>query len=182
MGNTILGEKQFDLCVSSHSAINDKCKVGFRYFHPRNANLIVIDTPGFFTNEDDIEQSLRVAIDDGICAILLTLSLEFGLTNQEEKMIDFLKQRYGDKIFEYIIVVFTGLDKVQGDIRMLISGQCSSSLKKFLEQCGNRYVGIDNSATMENKDEFVSNLIELVMTLPSSSKDGMMIRQSRMIE
>ncbi len=26
LGNTILGEKQFDLCVSSHSAIGDKCK------------------------------------------------------------------------------------------------------------------------------------------------------------
>ncbi len=160
-----MGEKQFDLCVSSHSAISDKCKVGFRYFHQHHAKLIVIDTPGFFNNEKDIERSVRVAIGNGICAILLTLSLEFGLTNQEEKIIDILTNMYGDKIFQYIIIVFTGLDRIERDIQTLINEQCSSSLKAFLERCGNRYIAINNNANVNEKDEFVSHLIELIMKI-----------------
>ncbi|CAF3294391.1 unnamed protein product [Rotaria socialis] len=33
LGNTILGEKQFDVSVPCYSTIGDKCKVGFRYLH-----------------------------------------------------------------------------------------------------------------------------------------------------
>ncbi len=167
-----MGEKQFDLCVSSHSAITDKCKVGFRYFHRQHANLIVIDTPGFFNNEKDIERSVRVAIGNGTCAILLALSFEFGLTNQEEKMIDILRNMYGDKIFQYIIVVFTGLDNIEGDIQTFISEQCSSSLKNFLERCGNRYMAINNNTNVNEKNEFISNLIELIMQISSPTCNG----------
>ncbi len=90
------------------------------------------------TNAKDIEQSIRVAIGNGNCAILLALSLEFGLTNQEEKIIDILTDIYGDKIFQYMVIVFTGLDRIDADIQTFINEQCSSSLKKFLERCDNR--------------------------------------------
>ena len=123
LGNAILGEKQFDLSVSSHSAIGDRCKVGFRYSHQKKAKLIVIDTPGFSNNEQDVQQSIRVAISDGSCAILLVLSIEFGLTNQEEKMLDTLTNMNGERVFQHIIVVFTGLDKIQSDLQTFISEQ-----------------------------------------------------------
>lgn len=173
LGNTILGEKQFDLCVSSHSTIGDKCKVGFRYFHQQHAKLIVIDTPGFFRNENDIKQSIQVAFANGAYAILLTLSLEFGLTNQEEKILDMLTNIYGNKIYQYIIIVFTGLDRIDGDIQTFINEQCSSSLKQFLQRCGNRYIAIDNNANINEKNEFVSNLIELIMQIsPMICRNG----------
>ncbi|CAF1107198.1 unnamed protein product [Rotaria sordida] len=172
LGNTILGEKQFDLHVSSHSAVNDKCKVGFRHFYRQHANLIVIDTPGFFKNEKDIEGSVRLAVNNGICAVLLTLSIDFGLTNQEEKMIDTLTDMYGDKIFRHMIIVFTGLDKIDEDLSTFIDQQCSSTLKKFLERCGNRYIAIDNNANATDKDEFVSKLIDIIMAMSHSISHG----------
>ncbi|CAF3568158.1 unnamed protein product [Rotaria sordida] len=172
LGNTILGEKQFDLHVSSHSAVNDKCKVGFRHFYRQHANLIVIDTPGFFKNEKDIEGSVRLAVNNGICAVLLTLSIDFGLTNQEEKMIDTLTDMYGDKIFRHMIIVFTGLDKIDEDLSTFIDQQCSSTLKKFLERCGNRYIAIDNNANATDKDEFVSKLIDIIMAISHSISHG----------
>ena len=172
LGNAILGERQFDLSVSTHSAIGEKCKVGFRYFHPQKAKLIVIDTPGFFNNEDDVQQSVRVAFSDGSCAILLLLSIEFGLTNQEEKMLDTLTNMYGETISHHIIVVFTGLDKIEGELQTFISEQCSSSLKHFLARCGHRYMGIKNNYDQPNdKDEFVSNLIHVIDTMPRLSSN-----------
>ncbi|CAF2623870.1 unnamed protein product [Rotaria sp. Silwood2] len=167
-----VGEKQFDLHVSSHSAISDKCKVGFRHFYRQHADLIVIDTPGFFKNEKDIEEPVRLAINNGVCAVLLTLSIDFGLTNQEEKMIDTLTDMYGDKIFRHMIIVFTGLDKIDEDFSIFIDQQCSSSLKKFLERCFNRYIAIDNNANVTDKDEFISNLIDIVMRMSHSTSQG----------
>ena len=134
--------------------------MGFRFFHQQRAKLIVIYTPGFFNNEQDVQQSVRVAIP-------LVLSIEFGLTNQEEKILDTLTNMYGKLVFQHIIVVFTGLDKIQGDLQTFIREQCSSSLKQFLARCGHRYLGINSHNDHPNeKDQLASNLIDVIETMP----------------
>ncbi|CAF2223276.1 unnamed protein product [Rotaria magnacalcarata] len=161
LSNTILGKKQFDLSASCYSTIGDKCKVGLRYLHQQQTNLVVIATPGFIANENDIKRSIQIPIAKGAFAILLALSLELGLTNQEKKIIDTLTDIYGENIFQYIIIVFVCLDKIDGDLQTFIHQQYSFSSKAFFERCGNRFVDINNNANTEDKNTFVSNLINI---------------------
>ncbi len=87
-------------------------------------------------------------------------------------MIDRLAHIYSDKIFQHIIIVFTGLDKLDVDFQTFISEQCSSSLKNFLERCGHRYIGINNNDNKNDKDRFVSNLIDIIMKMLSTTHTG----------
>ncbi|CAF1224173.1 unnamed protein product [Rotaria magnacalcarata] len=151
----------FDLSASCYSTIGDKCKVGLRYLHQQQTNLVVIATPGFIANENDIKRSIQIPIAKGAFAILLALSLELGLTNQEKKIIDTLTDIYGENIFQYIIIVFVCLDKIDGDLQTFIHQQYSFSSKAFFERCGNRFVDINNNANTEDKNTFVSNLINI---------------------
>lgn len=107
LGNTILGEKQFDITISSHSAISDQCKVGFRHLPHENKNLIVIDTPGFENNEEEIERSIQVTISGESHVMLLILDVDRGLTNDEEKLIYWLQPMA--KLYFNILLLFSQL-------------------------------------------------------------------------
>lgn len=162
LGNTILGEKQFDITISSHSAISDQCKVGFRNLPEENKNLIVIDTPGFENNEEEIDRSIQVTISGESHVILLILDIDHGLTNEEEKLIDLLIRTYGKIVFQYFIIVFTGVDKTQQEIDDFICEQKTPALQSLLEQCENRYIGVNKKPSPDERQIFLSNLMKII--------------------
>ena len=172
LGNTILGEKQFDICVSSHSAISDQCKVGFRSFYETKKNLIVIDTPGFQSNEEEIDRSVQVTISGESHVLLLVLEIDRGLTEEEDKMINLLIKTYGKIVLKYFIVIFTGLDRAIEEIENFINQHKTSALKSLIEQCDHRYIGVNNRGSREDKDVFVANLMETISKMDIRNENG----------
>ena len=172
LGNMILGEKQFDICVSSHSAISDQCKVGFRSLHETKKNLIVIDTPGFQNNEEEIGRSVQVTISGESHVILLVLEIDRGLTEEEEKMINVLIKTYGKIVFKYFIVVFTGLDRMVEEIDNVIDHQTTSALKSLIEQCDHRYIGVNYRDKREDNDTFVAKLMKMISEMDIRRENG----------
>ena len=172
LGNLILGEKQFDICVSSHSAITDQCKVGFRSLHEARKNLLVIDTPGFQNNEEEIGRSVQVTISGESHVILLVLQIDRGLTDEEEKMINLLIKTYGKIVFKYFIVIFTGQDRMLEEIEHFVHQQTSSALKSLMEQCDHRYMGVSNKGNREANDAFVANLMKMISSMDIRNESG----------
>ena len=172
LGNTILGEKQFDICVSSHSAISDQCKVGFRCLPETKKNLIVIDTPGFQNNEEEIGRSVQVTISGESHVILLVLEIDRGLTDEEDKMINLLIKTYGKIVLKYFIIIFTGQDSMIEEVDHFINQQKTSALKSLVEKCEHRYMGVNNKGRRTDKDVFVANLMKVISKMDIRNENG----------
>ena len=159
--NRILGERQFDITISSHSEISNQCKVGFHNLSRENKNLIVIDTPGFETNQEVIERSIQVTITDKTHVLLLVLDLDPVVTIEEEKFIELLIQTYGKILFQYFIVVFTFIEQIQDEIDNPINERNIPVLKSLLEQCNIRYIAVNSNSNSEEKEIFLRKLMKI---------------------
>ena len=161
LDNRILGERQFDITISSHSAISNQCKVGFRNLYRENKNSIVIDTPEFETNQEVIERSIQLTITDKTHVLLLVLDLDQAVTIGEEKFIELLIRTYGKVLFQYFIIFFTFIEQIQDEIDNLINERNIPMLKSLLEQFNNRYIAVNNNCNSEEKEIFLRKLMKI---------------------
>ncbi|PIN11434.1 hypothetical protein CDL12_15973 [Handroanthus impetiginosus] len=139
--------------------------------------LNVIDTPGLFDYSDEPE-SIREEIvkcvnmaKDGIHAVLVVLSVRSRFTQEEGAVIKSFQEFFGNKISDYMIVVFTGSDDLEENGETLddyLGRHCPEPLKETLKMCGNRCVVFDNKTKDEYKKykqlrellSFVNNVVE----------------------
>ncbi|XP_061988606.1 immune-associated nucleotide-binding protein 9-like [Rosa rugosa] len=169
-GNSILGKKAFNAKRSS-SAVTTTTELKTAILRD-GQQINVIDTPGLFDNSaksdfigKEIVQSIKLA-KDGIHAVLVVLSTKTRLSEEEESAIRSLETLFGSKIFDYMIVVFTGGDELEENDLTLedyLGRDCPEPLKEILGLCGNRCVLFDNKTKDESKRvEQVQQLLSLV--------------------
>ncbi|KAM5574941.1 immune-associated nucleotide-binding protein 9-like [Rosa sericea] len=169
-GNSILGKKAFNSRRSS-SGVTTTTELKTAILGD-GQQINVIDTPGLFDNTaksdfigKEIVQCIKLA-KDGIHAVLVVLSTKTRLSKEEESAIRSLETLFGSKIFEYMIVVFTGGDELEENDDTLedyLGRDCPEPLKEILGLCGNRCVLFDNKAEDESKRvEQVQRLLSLV--------------------
>ncbi|RHN59512.1 putative P-loop containing nucleoside triphosphate hydrolase [Medicago truncatula] len=157
-GNSILGKKVFKSRASS-SGVTSSCEM--QTAELSDGHIInVIDTPGLFevsAGSEFIGKEIVKCIDfakDGIHAILVVLSVRSRFSEEEENALCSLQTLFGSKIFDYMIVVFTGGDVLENDGDTLddyLRGECPKSLKQILSLCGNRRVLFDNKTWDQKK-------------------------------
>ncbi|KAJ4800749.1 P-loop containing nucleoside triphosphate hydrolases superfamily protein [Rhynchospora pubera] len=155
-GNSILGRKAFkstltlDTCQMESTVLKDG----------RTVN--VIDTPGIFDWSDgsdeggkEIAKCLDLA-KDGIHAVILVFSVKSRFSEGEETMLERLQMLFGNRIVEYMILVFTGGDELEEDGKTF-----PEYLSRIIiEMCENRVVLFNNEAKNENvKDDQVQKLL-----------------------
>ncbi|KAK4727008.1 hypothetical protein R3W88_031925 [Solanum pinnatisectum] len=113
--------------------------------------LYVIDTPGFDFNAEsrlvvnEIGKCIDLA-DDGVHAFLFVLSVRTSFSKEEQAAIQYFKELFGTKISDYMIVVYTGGDKLEDNDSLNDHLDCShpEDLKEALKRCGYRQVLFDN--------------------------------------
>ncbi|KAL1213986.1 putative disease resistance protein [Cardamine amara subsp. amara] len=120
----------------------------------------VIDTPGLFDLlaspefiSNEILRCLTLA-EGGIHAVLLVFSAGKQISEEEEHIVSTLHLLFGSIIFDYLIVVFTGGDKLENDqviLEEFLRVSCPDFLKRVLEMCGNRMILFDNKTKDEGK-------------------------------
>jgi len=131
--------------------------------------LVIIDTPGFIdTNRSpeethtEINHSLAMT-EPGPHAFLLVL--EFGrFTDQEKNIPALLQSTFGTQAIEHTILVFTGFDKLLAEgtsVEEFING-ADTTLAQLVVQCKNRYVGINNQGSEEEKNKALSKLLGIM--------------------
>ncbi|KAL5982897.1 hypothetical protein ACLOJK_016976 [Asimina triloba] len=179
-GNSILGRKAFKSRPSS-SGVTSTCE-SQRAFLKDGRVVNVIDTPGLFDfslESDSIGKELLKCMNlakDGIHAILVVFSVRSRFSKEEEAALRSLQNFFGEKITDYMIVVFTGGDELEDNDEILedyLGRECPEPLQdgledtvgwyKVLQLCKNRKVLFDNKTKDASKQEVqVNELISLV--------------------
>ncbi|KAI3807083.1 hypothetical protein L1987_23005 [Smallanthus sonchifolius] len=138
--------------------------------------LVLVGKTGMFDSSVDpecIQKEIVRCIHmsrDGIHAVLLVFSICSRFSDEEHAVICGLVGLFGNKIYDYMIIVFTSGDELEAHEKSLddfLRG-CSEPLKEILRLCGDRYVLFDNRTKDETKKSsqvqqllsYVNNVLE----------------------
>lgn len=158
-GNSIVGRKVFQ-CRSGSSTVRGTCEL--QQVHIKDGRkLNVIDTPGLFdptVNQDVIGKEIAKCIDlakDGVHAVLFVLSVRNRYTPEEAAALEALQMLFGEKILNYMVVIFTGGDELEANEETLEDylREIPLDLQEILRKCNNRKVLFDNKTTSETVKE-----------------------------
>ncbi|KAK6784252.1 hypothetical protein RDI58_017706 [Solanum bulbocastanum] len=113
--------------------------------------LYVIDTPGFDFNAEsrlvvnETGKCIDLA-DDGVHVFLFVLSVRTSFSKEEQVAMQYFKKFFGTKISDYMIVAYTGVEKLEDIDSLNDQLDCShpEDLKEALKMCGYRQVLFDN--------------------------------------
>ncbi|XP_038682915.1 immune-associated nucleotide-binding protein 9-like isoform X2 [Tripterygium wilfordii] len=157
IGNTILGRKAFKSMARSSGVTSTW--------------LFDLSVGSEFVGEE-IVKCIDLA-KDGIHAVLVVFSVRTRFSQEEEAGLHSLETLFGSKIFDYMIVVFTGGDELEDNDETLedyLGRECPEPLKEILALCNNRRVLFDNKTKDElKKVEQLQQLLSLVNMVTSQT-------------
>lgn len=163
-GNTILGEKLFETS-SSGSSVTTKCSLESRIRFGKK--ILVVDTPGCFDTDqttDQIKQEVTKCVgitSPGPHAFILVVSVS-RITNEEIISVEKYFQWFGEKSYEYFIVLFTSRDRLDKE-KIKIDNHiqsCPPTLRLYIDRCGKRVVAFNNDL---QGDQQVKHLLSLIL-------------------
>ncbi|KAL8482459.1 hypothetical protein ACS0TY_028579 [Phlomoides rotata] len=170
-GNSIIGADVFD-SMPSTAGVTTTCQLQKTVLD--NAQILnVIDTPGLFDTSveseiirNEIAKCIKLA-KNRLHAVLVVLSARTRFSHEEVSVIESLKQFFGGKICDYMILVFAHGDALgKMSLADYLGRNCPEPLQKILETCGNRCVLFDNMTKDESKkSEQQKELLRLVETV-----------------
>ncbi|KAH9330391.1 hypothetical protein KI387_002499 [Taxus chinensis] len=149
-GNSILGRNAFK-SRSSSSAVTATCDLQQAVLNDGRI-INVVDTPGLFDPSVPTEflgKEIVKCIDlakEGVHGVLLVLSVRSRFSSEEVAALQSLEMLFGEKIVNYMVVVFTGGDELEDNEETLedyLDG-CPSELQALLNQCHMRMVLFNN--------------------------------------
>ncbi|KAL9432456.1 hypothetical protein AB3S75_027483 [Citrus x aurantiifolia] len=168
--NSILGRRAFKSRAGS-SGVTKTCEIQ-RTMLKDGQVVNVIDTPGLFDSSAGSEFVSKEIVKcigmakEGIHAVLVVFSVRNRFSEEEGAAIHSLESLFGKKIFDYMIVVFTGGDELEDNDETLedyLGRACPKPLKEILKLCDNRCVLFDNKTKdAAKRTEQVRKLLSLV--------------------
>ncbi|KAI3867914.1 hypothetical protein MKX03_011613 [Papaver bracteatum] len=180
-GNSILGKKTFKSSLGCSGVTNTS---EFDTTVLDNGQVVkIIDTPGIFDSSEGTEQLRKEIVKcidlakNGIHAFLLVFSIRTRFTQEEEAALEYMRHFFGDRVNEYMIVVFTGGDELldhEVTLTEYLGSKCPQSLQvsfvtwipDVIKLCGKRVVLFDNKTMLEKKKKKnVESLMSLVNLL-----------------
>ncbi|XP_051817770.1 GTPase IMAP family member 4-like [Antechinus flavipes] len=164
-GNTLLGRRGFESKCSGAS-VTKVCKKARTTWNGRN--ICVIDTPGIFDTDTKEEKNLyeiarfMTLSSPGPHALLLVLQV--GRFTQEEKAaVERLYKILGPEAVKFLIIVFTGKDKLgEESLEDYLGTIDDSYFRELLEKCAHRCCAFDNNAGRAQRDAQISELMVMV--------------------
>jgi len=157
-GNSILGRRAFN-SRNSPAPITATCELQ-QVQMKDGRQLNVIDTPGLFDPNVQLAilgQEIVKCIDlakDGVHGVLLVLSIKYRFSAEEATTLETLQMLFGQKIVNYMVVVFTAGDEL--DENQTFEDYLRESppaLQNLLGQCKGRKVLFDNKTRSETVKE-----------------------------
>ncbi|XP_078434021.1 P-loop containing nucleoside triphosphate hydrolases superfamily protein [Wolffia australiana] len=168
-GNSILNRRAFK-SRAGLSGVTSSCELQQAVLEDGRI-VNVIDTPGLFdfsAEPEFIGKEIVKCIDlakDGIHAVLVVFSTRGRFSREEEAALQALQTFFGEKITNYMIVIFTGGDDLEeGEVTLEeYIRTCPELLQKFLELCEQRVVLFDNKTKdADKKAQQIRQLFSLV--------------------
>ncbi|KAI7805663.1 cytolytic toxin-alpha-like isoform X2 [Triplophysa rosa] len=171
-GNIILGQRVFKSQLGVHS-ITDRCSV--RHADVEGRNVSVVDTPGFFDTQMDVEKSIAeigrsvYLSSPGPHAFLIVFPVDSRVTQRETQILQMIEMLFGEDVLKHSIILFTHGDRLEGEpVEELIEESCG--LRNLIDQCGGRY-HVFNNEDKSNRDQ-VSGLLQKIDTMIQKNGGG----------
>ncbi|XP_070035499.1 immune-associated nucleotide-binding protein 9-like [Nicotiana tomentosiformis] len=181
-GNSIIGKKEFTSKYSS-SGVTSTCELESAQLDD-GLTINVIDTPGLFDFSGEPEvigKEIVKCMDlakDGIHAVLLVLSVRTRISREEQAAVQSFQEFFGNKISDYMIVVFTGGDELEESDETLdgyLGGcDCPEPLSETLKLCDNRKVLFDNKTKDPTKKAKQQKELLSLVNLVLEKNDGVL--------
>lgn len=165
-GNTILKSNYFSSYFSFNS-ITKRCEQSS--VERFGKKIVVVDTPGIFDTEksnkktqEEIMKCIGIT-SPGPHAFIMVIKLS-RFTEEEQKTIDHFVMCFGEKVYEYFIIVFTGKDDI-GDDDNVFQEQLSKVPEKldiFIKRCNKRVIAFNNKLIGDQSDAQVKTLLKMI--------------------
>lgn len=169
LANTIFGQNTFTVNHGSDSKTKESVA---QTKMVNRMNLTLIDTPGMFNadrTKDEVESEIYscfIECAPGPHAFLFVLLVE-KFTEQEQAIVDQIKQTFGEDVFSYTTVVFTHGDQLQEGMEIMDFVSQSKGLRELIQKCGKRCHVIDNKYWKNSHDPYRSNSVQVQKILDS---------------
>ncbi|KAG8141079.1 hypothetical protein E2320_003708 [Naja naja] len=173
-GNTVLGSKVFQFRGPFRST-RKACQKEEAQLKGRK--VVVVDTPGFFHYcHPEMEVAAQVSKCMKFCSpgphIILHVMHPLGSSQEEMKMAQQIKEMFGLKAKDYTIILFTFKDELEGQsIENLISSR-NKKVRKYIAECGYRYLFFNNKAEGAEREAQVSELMTVIDALVERNRNS----------
>nr|XP_020035622.1 GTPase IMAP family member 7 [Castor canadensis] len=162
--NTILGEQKFPSKISAH-AVTKTCQKASRKWKGRD--LLVVDTPGLFDTKERLENT---CVEISKCVLsscpgphAIVIVIQLGrFTEEELRTLALIKAVFGKPAMKHMIVLFTRKEELKNESLENFIKEADVNLKSIINECGNRYCAISNSADGAERESHVQELVELI--------------------
>lgn len=165
-GNTILNKDAFESAPFGNS-VTPKCTSKQASISERD--ILVVDTPGLFDTKTSNEKTLKEVLkcigltSPGPHCFLLVLGLS-RFTNEERQTIEHFVDFFGNDVYRYFIIVFTGKDKLdrEGITLEQYLEQVPEELKTIIRKCGKRCIAFNNWAKGSDRKRQTKLLLKMI--------------------
>ncbi|KAG1926110.1 GTPase IMAP family member 8-like [Pimephales promelas] len=165
-GNTILGEKRFNIHRRKKQHESEVCE---EVNQTGEKQVCVIDCPDLLDPDlykeklEKMKDQLISRCSSGLSAVLLTVPLEEP--ENEEEILDYIKRFLGPEIQKYIMILFTHEDELE-DLDQTIEEhlQDHEDLQRLVTECGGKFHCFNNKCKHGDQVPEVLQKIEGMMT------------------
>lgn len=151
--NTILRNKYIKKHVSGESLGTPNCS--YLTAERFGLNISIVDFSDVFDTSPPFKKDIKVTWN----AIILVLN-KGRYTEEEQKFVQYIKDNFGEKIFQYLIVISTKkyyLDRNKSGL---------PNLSTLIRKCEGRVMVFDNKSKEDMKDKEVKALLTMILKIP----------------
>ncbi|XP_072234469.1 GTPase IMAP family member 7-like [Leuresthes tenuis] len=165
VGNTILGENQFESRPASNS-VTGACKEGVTHWD--NRVVRVVDTPGILDTSksaDDLKKEIVRCVEvscPGPHVFLLVIQVG-RFTKEEKNSVEALQKLFGPKANQFMIVLFTRGDDLGTMTIQEYVREGDPGLQRVIQSCGSRFHVFDNTSKDKSQVTQLLGMVENVV-------------------
>ncbi|ETE57283.1 GTPase IMAP family member 7, partial [Ophiophagus hannah] len=139
--------------------------------------VVVVDTPGFDSGRSlDEYNAAEVTGDMKLCSpgphVIVHVMDPLCSSQKEMKMAQMIQEMFGLKAKDYIILLVTHKNDLEGKSVAKFISSSDASRKKYFAECGNRCLAFNNKAKKAEREAQVAELMTMIDALVERNGDA----------